>query len=98
MLITTTNYPPLVLDEDAMTLLHSAGVVFPWKKMAMNALYWWIMCTVPLLQNKIIWANNVLGKHESALLVVSQQPWCRLSWESGGSIWIEHKGNKCLLA
>ena len=39
-LYTTTNYPPSVSDEYAITLPHSAGVVFPLKKMTKNALYW----------------------------------------------------------
>jgi hypothetical protein len=97
-LYTTNHYPPSVLDEYAISLLGSAGVAFPQKKMATNALYWWIICTVPIKQNSISWANLLLGKHESSLLVVNQQTWCTLSWDSRGSIWIEHKGNKYLLA
>ena len=76
----------------------SDGVAFPWKMMGTNTLYWWIMCTIPIVQKKISWANNLLGVHESALLVVSQQPWCTLSWDSSSSTWIEHKGNKCMFA
>jgi hypothetical protein len=97
-LYTTSLYPPSVLDEYAITLPDSAGVAFPRKRMATNALYWWIICTVPSKQNKINWAKHLLGKHDSSLLVVNQQPWCTLSRDREGSIWIEHKGNKYLLA
>jgi hypothetical protein len=97
-LYTTYHYPPSVLDEYAISLPDSAGVAFPRKKMATNALYWWIICTIPIKQNRISWANGLLGEHESSLLVVNQQPWCTLSRDSVGSIWIEHKGNKFLLA
>jgi hypothetical protein len=94
-LYTTYHYPPLVSDEYAITLPDSAGVAFPWKKMATNALYWWIICTIPIKQNRS-WAKKLLGEHESSLLLVNQQPRCTLSWDSGGSIWIKHKGNKYL--
>jgi hypothetical protein len=97
-LYTTNHYPPSVLDEYAISLPDSAGVAFPRKNMATNALYWWIICTVPIKQNRISWANLLLGEHESSLLVVNQQTWCTLSRDSGGSIWIEHKGNKYQLA
>ena len=97
---TTTDYPPSVLDDCAVNLPNGDGVAFRNQKSARQALWWRIICTVPLVGNRRRWADELLGEHSSVLLVVSPptQPWCRLSRDDSGSFWVEYNGRKQALA
>jgi hypothetical protein len=95
---TTTHYPPSVLDDYAINLPNDDGVGFRNQKSAVRALLWRIICTVPLIRSRRRWAEQLLGEHMSALLIVSQsQPWCRLSRDEDGSFWVEYNGRKLVL-
>jgi hypothetical protein len=48
---TMTEYPPSVMDECAIALPDQDGVAFHRKGDATWALYWWIICTVPLVES-----------------------------------------------
>jgi hypothetical protein len=97
---TTTDYPPSVLDDCAIHLPGLDGVAFIKKLNMTKALYWWIICTIPSMENRRDWAQQILGEEWSALLVEgrNRMSWCTLSQSTDGSIWLEYKGRKCLLA
>ena len=97
---TTTEYPPSVLDECAVPIPDQDGVAFRRKADATRALYWWIVCTVPSVESRRHWAQELLGEHGSAILVLQHIgiAWCTLSRSTNGSFWLEYKGRKWLLA
>jgi hypothetical protein len=85
-LYTTTEYPPLILDEFAIPIPNQEGVAFNNQRNARYALLWWIICTVPSVLSRRRWAKELLGKHTSALLVaLHSQAWCTLSQDTTGS-------------
>jgi hypothetical protein len=98
---TTTEYPPSVLDEYAVRLPDQDGVAFRRKVDATRALYWWIVCTVPSLESRRHWAQELLGEEESSAKLFVQGMklmWCTLSRSKDGSFWLEYKDRRCLLA
>jgi len=99
-LYTTTECPPSVLDDSFKTLPNQEGVAFCTQNKARDALYWWIICTVPSLPSRRRWANELLGNHESMVLVVAvySHAWCTLFRHSNGSFCIEYNGRKWGLA
>ena len=99
-LYTTTDYPPSLLDECAVPLPDQDGVAFHRKADATRALYWWIICTIPSVESRRHWAQELLGEHGSAILVLQHIgiAWCTLSRSTNGSFWLEYKGRKWLLA
>jgi hypothetical protein len=96
---TTTEYPPSVLDESFMMLPKQERVAFNNQKNARDALYWWIICMVPSVHSRRSWANELLGDHDSMVLVVAlySRAWCMLLRDSTGFICVEYNGRRCVL-
>jgi hypothetical protein len=97
---TTTEYPPLILDDLAKTLPNNDGVAFNNKKNATNALLWWVICTMPSLGSRRKWANRLLKDNPAVLIFVKDysRAWCTLSRDNKDSIWVGYNGRRCLLA
>jgi hypothetical protein len=55
------NYPPLVLDDTAIPLPNEDGVGYHKVKEARSAFYWWIICSIQLVERRRDWAKEVLG-------------------------------------
>ena len=96
---TTTEYPPSVLDDSFETLPNGEGVAFKSQKNARDALFWWIICTVPSVHSIRSWANELLGDRDSVELVVAHlsHGWCTLLRDNTASLCIKYNGRKCVL-
>jgi hypothetical protein len=77
-----------------LNLPNQEGVAFINQKRAREALYWWIICKVPLVNSRRSWANELLGEYNSVELVVStySRAWCTLTRGSTGSFCIKYNG------
>jgi hypothetical protein len=57
------NYPPSVLDDTAIPIPNQQeGVGFHRVKEARNALYWWIICSIQLVESRRHWAKKGTGR------------------------------------
>jgi hypothetical protein len=91
------DYPPSVLDETAIPIPNQDGVGFRRVKEARNALYWWIICSIQLVESRRHWAKEVLGERRSVIIVVHPTiMWCTLWIDNSGSFWVGYKGRKCM--
>jgi hypothetical protein len=95
---TKTEYPPSVQDECAKALPNGEGIAFIKQSTAKHAMLWWIICTVPSKGGITKWANQLLGQNRKVVILANNQVWCTLLKDNIGSICVEYKGRRSVLA
>jgi len=87
-----------VQDECAKALPNGEGFAFIKQSTAKHAMLWWIICMVPSKGGITKWANQLLGQNRKVVLLANNQAWCTLLKDNIGSICVEYKGRRSVLA
>jgi hypothetical protein len=92
-----SEYPPSVLDDNAISLPDGSGVGWRKKRDVNHAVQWYIICKMQSAHSIRNWAEKILRGNNTSAVMVGSRLWCTMYKLQDGSIWVRYKERFCLL-